>query len=85
MSAKVTTHATKLGPGSYVYRGCLITIDHDSETYSGWWMIADKSPWGVGWDLDNVEYFPTKRAAMSAIDSQPPSDQTYVGARVGAW
>lgn len=74
-----TTTATKVSAGTYIYRGCLITKDHDSETYAGWWAIYDKSPWGTGWDFDNVDYWPTKARAMAEIDADPPSDQTYAG------
>lgn len=48
--------ATKRGAGVYLYRGCEIRLDHDSEDYAGWWAVYD------GEDGLLCDYFPTKRA-----------------------
>lgn len=59
--------ATRLAAGCYEYRGCRIEQDFDSEMHYGWWSI---------YDLDDVwmekEFYPTKRAAMKAINDDPP-------------
>ena len=59
--------ATKIAAGCYNYRGCRIELDTDSEFFAGWWGI---------YDLDNAyqerEFYPTKGAAMAAIDADPP-------------
>jgi hypothetical protein len=59
--------ATKINTGVYQYRGCWIVNNHDSETYVGWWQISD-----INDVLGESEYYPTKRAAMAAIDADPP-------------
>jgi hypothetical protein len=61
--------ATKIGTGTYHYRGVEITAKHDSEDYRGWWQIRDLNDVN-GLDYD---YWPTKRAAMAAIDLDPPA------------
>ena len=57
--------ATRLAAGYYEYRGCVITQNHDSADYVGWWMIHE-----VGCS-DDFDYYPTKRAAIAAIDADP--------------
>jgi hypothetical protein len=59
--------AARLGPGVYIYRGCDIRIDHDSEDYAGWWATYDPG------DVEVANFYPTKRAAMAAIDADPPA------------
>jgi hypothetical protein len=61
------TTATKLAAGCYNYRGCRIEQDWDSEFYQGWWAIYDLDD-----PLMEREFYSTKRAAMAAIDGDPP-------------
>jgi hypothetical protein len=60
--------ATKIGRGCYDYRGCRIEQDFDSEFYAGWWAIYD-----LDCAYQDREYYQTKRAAMAAIDADPPA------------
>jgi hypothetical protein len=66
MTATTRRSARRLGAGVYLYRGIEIRNDHDSEDYAGWW--ATYAPG----DADPEDYWPTKRAAMAAIDADPP-------------
>jgi hypothetical protein len=64
MARERLMNATKIRPGVYNYRDCMIDQNWDSESYGGWWQVTDLNDLGNGGD-----HFPTKRAAMAAIDA----------------